>query len=48
MKMTLSEINVRKLNGYIKGNAGTAKLNTIGAGWYNIQRFHFRTLITKV
>lgn len=36
------------LNGYIVGTRGTAKIQTIGAGGYNIQCFHFRTLIDAV
>ena len=35
------------LNGYIVGDKGTAKVQTIGAGGYNVQCFHFRTLINK-
>lgn len=35
------------LNGYIIGENGTANIKTIGAGGYNIQCFHFRTLIHK-
>lgn len=36
------------LNGYIIGTKGTAKVQTIGAGGYNIQCFHFRTLVNEV
>lgn len=35
------------LNGYILGDKGRAKVQTIGAGGYNVQCFHFRTLINK-
>jgi muconolactone delta-isomerase len=36
------------LNGFIIGDRGTAKVQTIGAGGYNIQCFHFRTLINEM
>ena len=36
------------INGYIVGTEGKAKIQTIGAGGYNIQCFHFRTLIHEM
>lgn len=36
------------LNGLIIGTIGTAKIQTIGAGGYNIQCYHFRTLVHPV
>lgn len=37
-----------ELNGYIIGEDGVAKVQTIGAGGWNIQRYHFRTLVHEM
>lgn len=44
----LSVGSKQDLNGFIVGTRGTAKVQTIGAGGYIIQCFHFRTLINAV
>ena len=33
------------INGKIIGETGTARIESIGAGGYNIQRYHIRVLV---
>lgn len=40
--------NKGNLDGIIVGEEGTAKIETISAGGYNIQCFHFRTLVHEL
>lgn len=37
-----------ELNGIVKGSNGSARIETIGAGGYNVQVFHYRILIHKI
>ncbi len=36
------------LNGIIRGKSGNARIETIGAGGWNIQCYHFRTLVKRL
>lgn len=36
------------INGVVKGNEGLALVETIGAGGYNIQQYHYRVLVKPI
>lgn len=48
LKMTRGNNGFAVINGFVTGNGRTAKVQSVGAGGYNIQRFHIRTLVHEV
>lgn len=48
LKVTRDNRGFAVINGTVTGNGRTAKVQSIGAGGWNIQRFHIRTLVHEV
>lgn len=48
LKVTSGNSGFAVINGIIKGEKGTASVKSVGAGGWNIQRFHIRTLVHEV
>ena len=48
LKVTAGNNGCAVINGWVKGEKGIASVKSVGAGGWNIQRFHIRTLVHKV
>ncbi len=48
LKVTRGNKDLAVINGTVEGNGRIAKVQSVGAGGYNIQRFHIRTLVHEV
>lgn len=48
LKVTRGNKDIAVINGTVEGNGRIAKVQSVGAGGYNIQRFHIRTLVHEV
>lgn len=48
LKVTRDNKGFAVINGTVTGNGRTAKVQSVGAGGWNIQRFHIRTLVHEV